>query len=221
MNSYWLVVTGCHQFGIFPEILGLSSSQLTHSYFSEGFVPTTNQLKTWYPTSEVFCRIQLSENWGGGFTTQFWPFFFGSQKGKLREVTSVGRRSQPWRFSWVSKLLGSLQTTTIISLFFVKPTTIDHWSGGDFMGKNHGPNGHWPGFQYSWKHDTGNPMKSLYFIGNIRGFLWRFSVKPVKPTHWYKATYLRVREPLPLCNLATPQHETWRVQCDKNGTSMP
>ena len=26
---YWLVVNGCHQFGIFPEILGISSSQLT------------------------------------------------------------------------------------------------------------------------------------------------------------------------------------------------
>ena len=76
MNSYWLVVTGCHQFGIFPEILGLSSSQLTHSYFSEGFVPTTNQLKTWYPTSEVFCRIQLSENWGGGIHHPVLAIFF-------------------------------------------------------------------------------------------------------------------------------------------------
>ena len=28
---------GCHQFGIFPEILGMSSSQLTNSYFSEGW----------------------------------------------------------------------------------------------------------------------------------------------------------------------------------------
>ena len=36
----WLVVTGCHQFFIFPyigNILGISSSQLTNSYFSEGF----------------------------------------------------------------------------------------------------------------------------------------------------------------------------------------
>ena len=40
----WLVVTGCHGFGIFPEILGMSSSQLTDSYFSEGWLKTTNQL---------------------------------------------------------------------------------------------------------------------------------------------------------------------------------
>ena len=38
-NSKWLMVTGCHQFGIFPLILGLSSSQLTKSIiFSEGFL---------------------------------------------------------------------------------------------------------------------------------------------------------------------------------------
>ena len=41
----WLVVTGCHEFGIFPFILGMSSSQLTNSYFSEGWRKTTNQLQ--------------------------------------------------------------------------------------------------------------------------------------------------------------------------------
>ena len=34
LSGWWF---GCHQFGIFPEILGCSSSQLTSSYFSEGW----------------------------------------------------------------------------------------------------------------------------------------------------------------------------------------
>ena len=33
----WLVVNGCHQFGIFPEILGISSSQLTHIFQRGGY----------------------------------------------------------------------------------------------------------------------------------------------------------------------------------------
>ena len=43
MNG-WLVVTGCHGFGIFPEILGISSSQLTNSnLFQRGGVQTIHQ----------------------------------------------------------------------------------------------------------------------------------------------------------------------------------
>ena len=33
-TGWWF---GCHEFGIFPLILGISSSQLTNSYFSEGW----------------------------------------------------------------------------------------------------------------------------------------------------------------------------------------
>ena len=40
----WLVVTGTWLDYDFPIILGISSSQLTKSYFSEGLVETTNQV---------------------------------------------------------------------------------------------------------------------------------------------------------------------------------
>ena len=40
-SDWWF---GCHEFGIFPYDLGISSSQLTNSYFSEGFIPFN---RTW------------------------------------------------------------------------------------------------------------------------------------------------------------------------------
>ena len=39
----WLVVNGCHEFYIFPWLLGISSSQLTHSYFSGVAQPPTRK----------------------------------------------------------------------------------------------------------------------------------------------------------------------------------
>ena len=48
MTGWWF---GCHQFGIFPEILGISSSQLTNSYFSEGWLnhqPGNDWYWDWY-----------------------------------------------------------------------------------------------------------------------------------------------------------------------------
>ena len=47
MTGWWF---GCHQiWHIFPEILRISSSQLTNSYFSEGWPKTTNQMMIWGP----------------------------------------------------------------------------------------------------------------------------------------------------------------------------
>ena len=39
---FWLVVTGCHEFFIFPEILGMSSSQLTFIFFRGVAQPPTS-----------------------------------------------------------------------------------------------------------------------------------------------------------------------------------
>ena len=36
-KNIWLVVTGCHQFGILPEILGVANHPNWRSYFSEGW----------------------------------------------------------------------------------------------------------------------------------------------------------------------------------------
>ena len=51
-NKNWLVVNGCHQL-YFPRNIGLlSSSQLTNSYFSEGWV--------YWPTKQIQCNGKYS-----------------------------------------------------------------------------------------------------------------------------------------------------------------
>ena len=98
-KPFWLVVTGCHEFYfpiywvanhpnwlfwfgchfwlIFPLILGISSSQLTNSYFSEGWLKTTNQLwfgvppclkasestPNFYPKTWLLCHAKTSVLW--------------------------------------------------------------------------------------------------------------------------------------------------------------
>ena len=44
-RGYWLVVFLEHDWILFPFQLGMSSSQVTNSYFSEGWRKTTNQVR--------------------------------------------------------------------------------------------------------------------------------------------------------------------------------
>ena len=68
-NGWWF---GCHQF-YFPIHIGLlSSSQLTHSYFSEGWPTTTNQTQ-WICDS---AHSSASKKWMGvGLREWLWELF--------------------------------------------------------------------------------------------------------------------------------------------------
>ena len=91
----WLVVTGCHKF-YFPNNIGLmSSSQLTNSYFSEGWLKTTNQMCFDSPTIGRFFDATLIprslENLPGGLAVGR-----SSQVAKTRQKPTDGGRGK-WR----------------------------------------------------------------------------------------------------------------------------
>ena len=95
----WLVVW--LPFSIFPEILGMSSSQLTNSYFSEGWRKTTNQMRFLFMSVVepvlTFLLIDPNLGWNVLVSSQHWCLAFLVQRFTVcRSIWTRLKRKWQW-----------------------------------------------------------------------------------------------------------------------------